>query len=67
MKAFVTFIITSLVLTTLLLKVQLLLDHTLLLFAVFLVVPWSVELSVRWLWTRLLGSARKPDEGGPQC
>ncbi len=67
MRAFVTIVITSLVLTILLVKVQFLLEHPLVLFAIFVVVPWLLDLSVKWLWTRLLGSARKPGEGGPRC
>jgi len=64
MRAFVTIVITGLVLTTLLVKVQSLLEHPLLLFSVFLVVPWLFELSIRRLWTRLVRSAHKSDQGG---
>ncbi len=44
MRAFVTIVITSLVLTILLVKVQFLLEHPLVLFAIFVVVPWLLDL-----------------------
>jgi hypothetical protein len=67
MKTVVSVVITSLVLTILLLRFQLLLDHPLLLFAFLLVGPRLLDRSVDWLWTRLLGSAQKPDKGEPRC
>jgi hypothetical protein len=67
MRTLVSIIITSLVLTTLLLRVQGLLEHPVLLFAIFLIGPRLLDLSVEWLWTRLLGSTRKRDEGEPRC
>ena len=64
MKTLASIIITSVVLTVLVLRVQRLIEHPLLLFVIFLVVPWLLDRSVAWLWTRLFGLARKRDEGG---
>ena len=63
MKTLASIIITSVVLTVLVLRVQRLFEHPLLLFVVFLVVPWLLDRSVAWLWTRLFGLPRKRDEG----
>jgi hypothetical protein len=67
MRAFVSILITSVVLTILLIRFQHIGDYPLLLFAVFLFVPWLLHSSVKWIWDRLFGSAGKPKEGGPQC